>query len=117
MRQQIWPGVLSSGTRPDVGVPVSREIRRTSHGASCQLLGTFRTWVHVRLESVVRTKADVCRPLQVHKITPKRIVLWSAVGHDFGRSKPHALPGTIPNLPGEGCQRSSKGLFPRVRCE
>ena len=29
----------------------------------------------------------------------KRIVLWSAVAHDFGGSKPHALPATIPDCP------------------
>jgi hypothetical protein len=31
------------GARPDVGVPVSSEIRRTSRGASCQLLTPYRT--------------------------------------------------------------------------
>jgi hypothetical protein len=34
----VRPGVLSWGARPDVGVPVFSEIRRTSRGASCQLL-------------------------------------------------------------------------------
>jgi hypothetical protein len=34
------------------------------------LSGTFRTWRDVRLESVMRTKADVRRPLQVYGFTP-----------------------------------------------
>src|SRR5258707_6192850 len=31
--------------------------------------GTFRTWRDVRLESVMRTKADVRRPLQIYGFT------------------------------------------------
>src|SRR5258707_9876045 len=34
--------------------------------------GTFRTWRDVRLESVMRTKADVRRPLQVYGFTPQQ---------------------------------------------
>ena len=34
--------------------------------------GTFRTWRDVRLESVMRTKADVRRPLQIYGFTPQQ---------------------------------------------
>jgi len=45
-------------------------------------VGTFRTWREVRLESVMRTKADVRRPLQIYGFTPYNVVaatllLWS----------------------------------------
>jgi hypothetical protein len=33
-------------------------------------VGTFRTWGHVGLESVIGTKADVRRPLRVYEFTP-----------------------------------------------
>ena len=44
--------------------------------------GTFRTWRDVRLESVMRTKADVRRPLQIHGFTPQ-IERVGGPGDDF----------------------------------
>ena len=38
------------------------------HGSA---IGTLRTWGHARRQSVMRTKADVCRPLQVYGFTPR----------------------------------------------
>jgi hypothetical protein len=43
--------------------------------------GTFRTWCDVRLESVMRTKADVRRPLQIYRFTP-----WLAGSSALGLS-------------------------------
>jgi len=36
------------------------------------VVGTFRTWRDVRLESAMRTKADVRRPLQIYGFTPQQ---------------------------------------------
>src|SRR5258708_399933 len=40
--------------------------------AALSPIGTFRTWRDVRLESAMRTKADVRRPLQIYGFTPQQ---------------------------------------------
>ena len=64
----------------------------------------------------MRTKADLWGPLQIYKFSLKRIVLWSAVAHDFGGSKPPALPGTIPDLPAEASPgKKNISVFPKCK--
>src|SRR5437868_11749064 len=52
--------------------------------------GTFRTWLDVRLESVVRTEADLRRPIQVYGFTPQVLAAVKLL------TPVQALLGTLP---------------------
>ena len=59
-RERVLRELRVWGTRADVGR--SRKDHRWSgrwEGASVSVVGTFRTWLDVRVESVMRGKADI----------------------------------------------------------
>ena len=45
--------------------PMLQNVKKALANPEPSTHGTFRTWRDVRLESVVRTKTDVRRPLQI----------------------------------------------------
>jgi hypothetical protein len=55
---------LMRGAPKSESDPLAVSVRRMS------VPGTFRTWRDVRLESVMRTKADVRQRLRIHEFAP-----------------------------------------------